>query len=714
VGVTGELYVGGDGTARGYLNNPELSAEKFVRIGRDSELLYRTGDLTRWLPDGNIEIIGRVDYQVKIRGFRIELGEIEKQLLTHEKVEKAVVTYGKDQGGDTFLCAYVVPDNSEASAQTTDIKELRDYLLRELPVYMVPAYFVKLKKLPITANGKIDRKALPEPGIGQAGDYTAPGNKIEGKLVGIWSQILKLNQDKISINDDFFELGGHSLKAVSLVSRIHKTFNVKIKLANIFNNRTIKRIAEYIGKLSLDTFSSVTSIERKEYYPLSSAQKRMYIIQQMDLISVAYNQPQVLPLNFVIHQDKLTMALNKLLSRHESFRTSFEMKHDEPVQIIRKEMEFKIDYLEFKDTDNAPPPVESLVRDFVRPFDLSKAPILRVKLVKLEENKNILLIDMHHIICDGVSIELIINDFMRLYGGDKLPRLRLQYKDYAVWQNSAAHKLEIKKQEAYWLSEFAGEVFELELPLDYKRPQAQDFSGGIVYFKVENSLEKRLAQMKEKTGVTLSTLLLAHFYILLSKYSGQEDIVVGIPTAGRSHVDLENIAGMFVNVLSLRNFTGRDVIFSEFLRQVNTSSLNAYDNQDYQFDELVDRLGLSRSHDRNPLFNSVFSFQKSDREEERKSGNETKHNAHEPVETLSKFDLKLGVIEIKHSITMYLEYKTALFKKETIENIASAYLKIIEQTLADPRIKLADIVIPTGVLPVDSENQDDQVDFDLS
>jgi amino acid adenylation domain-containing protein len=712
-GAPGELCIAGTGLGRGYLNQPALTAEKFIKFAARQDFVYLSGDLARWLPDGNVEFLGRIDRQVKLRGLRIEPGEIENQLLKAEYIREAIViavsTNPAGQNSDKYLCAYVT------ASKEIEKEELIKYLSEKLPSYMIPSHIVQLEELPLSVNGKVDRKALEELkiSVGQR-RYITPGTETEKKLAAIWTEILDMDENAIGTKSNFFELGGHSLKAISLMTRIHKTFNVKLRLADIFNTQTIERTAEYIDSRSRDKFVSINPVERKEYYPLSSAQKRMYIIQQMDLISVAYNQPQVLPLNFVIHQDKLTMALNKLLSRHESFRTSFEMKHDEPVQIIRKEMEFKIDYLEFKDTDNAPPPVESLVRDFVRPFDLSKAPILRVKLVKLEENKNILLIDMHHIICDGVSIELIINDFMRLYGGDKLPRLRLQYKDYAVWQNSAAHKLEIKKQEAYWLSEFAGEVFELELPLDYKRPQAQDFSGGIVYFKVENSLEKRLAQMKEKTGVTLSTLLLAHFYILLSKYSGQEDIVVGIPTVGRSHVDLENIAGMFVNVLSLRNFTGRDVIFSEFLRQVNTSSLNAYDNQDYQFDELVDRLGLSRSHDRNPLFNSVFSFQKSDREEERKSGNETKHNAHEPVETLSKFDLKLGVIEIKHSITMYLEYKTALFKKETIENIASAYLKIIEQTLADPRIKLADIVIPTGVLPVDSENQDDQVDFDLS
>lgn len=725
LGVPGELCISGVGVGQGYVNRPELTAEKFITGSGilTHHFIYRAGDLARWFDDGNIEFLGRIDAQVKVRGYRVELGEIENQLLTIDYITEAAVLLlsfdGSDPDEDKYLCAYVVASREFVKSELVEI------ISKKLPAYMIPSYFVRLERMPLSVTGKIDRKSLRELKVTVEKDYIAPRTETEKKLVDLWAEILDKEQNTIGRNANFFELGGHSLKAIKLVSRIHKIFNVRMRLVDIFNTQTIGRTAECIDNLSREKFISIRSAERREYYPLSSAQKRMYVVQQMNLSSVGYNQPQLIPLKFFIDKDKLEITLNKLVNRHESLRSSFEIRNDEPVQVIHINTKLKIEYHEFRDKTqdegqhkeavDTSLPVETLIHNFVRPFDLGKAPILRVKLVKLGKNSNILLIDMHHIICDGISIELIINDFMALYrGGRELPGLRLQYKDYAVWQNSARHQEEIKKQEEYWLNEFSGAVPVSELPLDFKRPPVQDFNGDIIYFKIEDHLRDRLIKVKERTETTLSTLLLAFFYVLLSKYSGQEDIVVGIPTSGRSHTDLENIVGMFVNVLPLRNFPRRDITFLEFLQLVKISSLNAYENQDYQFDRLVEKLGLSKVYDRNPLFNLVFSFRKDESEGKKETENKTEDSSYGLENRLSKFDLKLGAIENKHTLTMYLEYKTSLYKKETIEKIKMSYFKIMEQTLAEQNIKLEDIVIPTSVVLINSETQDDHIDFKIS
>ncbi|MGM1050707.1 MAG: amino acid adenylation domain-containing protein, partial [Bacillota bacterium] len=423
IAIPGELCISGAGVARGYLNRPELTAEKFVpNPFIPGERMYRTGDLARWLPDGNIEFMGRIDDQVKIRGFRIELGEIESRLLEVEAIKEAVVTAREDESGDKYLCAYIV---SEKEIPTS---RLRSLLSENLPDYMIPSHLVRLERLPLTPNGKVDRKALPEPDGGTETESEAPRNAVEETLAQIWGEVL--HREKVGIYDNFFELGGHSLKGTVLVSRIHKKLNVEIPLKELFRVPTIAGLSEYIGGMKESAYTAIEPVAEKGYYEASSAQKRLWLLGQIDPESTGYNMPGVLVVDGDLDIGRLEKAFEELIAGHETLRTSFETVGDEIVQRIAEKVEFKIEYVEdIKEN------IDSIIRSFIRPFDLSKAPLLRVGLVKVAENRHYLLFDMHHIISDGASMAILTKEFMSLYEGHKLKKQRLQYKDYSEWQN---------------------------------------------------------------------------------------------------------------------------------------------------------------------------------------------------------------------------------------------------------------------------------------
>jgi fengycin family lipopeptide synthetase D len=554
VGAAGELCIAGDGLARGYLNNPELTAEKFNRSYKSyrTYIFYKSGDLARWLPDGNIEFLGRIDQQVKIRGFRIELGEIESRLLKHDLVKEVVVIdRAPDNSGDKYLCAYIVPVRAGAA------DGLGEYLSGQLPDYMIPTTFIEVHKVPMTPGGKVDRKALPAPhaAAGEDETYAAPRDKIEKKLAAIWADVLNISPAAVGIDDNFFQLGGHSLKATVLTAKIHKELNIKLPLAEIFKTPTIRGLSGSIklNPFSQDRYTPIEPTEEKEFYILSSAQKRLFILQQMEKDSIAYNGPQIIVLDGKLDTLKFEETFRKMITRHESLRTSIQIVAEEPVQVIHPpgDVTFEIEYHE-----TMMPPVENIVQNFVRPFDLSRVPFFRVGLIKRAEDRSILLVDMHHIITDGISSRILIKEFMALYGGEELPPLTLQYKDYALWQNSEKQRQSLKQQEAYWLKQLAGEIPVLDLPLDYHRPPVQSFEGRTLPFEIEYEERKALEKTASGEGVTLFTLVLAIYNTLLAKLSGQEDIIVGIDVAGRRHAELEPIIGMFVNALALRNFPG--------------------------------------------------------------------------------------------------------------------------------------------------------------
>ncbi|MGD2091071.1 MAG: amino acid adenylation domain-containing protein, partial [Candidatus Aminicenantes bacterium] len=724
IGVSGELYVGGDGLSRGYLNNPRLTAEKFVTFDNSSyksyrtyrtyisQKIYKTGDRVRWLPDGNIQFLGRFDFQVKIRGYRIEPGEIENQLRQFDGIKEVVVIDRKNRDDEKYLCGYLVL--AEEERERFDVVELRKTLAMNLPDYMVPAHFVQLEKLPLTSNGKIDRKALPEPEITWGGvAYAAPRNPVEEKLMEIWSEVLRIETETISIDSNFFELGGHSLKATILISKLNKTFNVKVPLAELFRIPTIRELGELIKKLEKDTFSSIKAVEEKEYYQLSAAQKRHYFLQQLEPDSTVYNVPFITVLQEKFNLRGIEDTLKRLIKRHGSLRTSFHLINDEPVQRIHEAVEFVIQYYDSQELrqlpssgwENVNASSFGFIRGFIKAFDLSTAPLMRVGLLKLEEKKFILAVDMHHIITDGTSMSLCIDEFIRLKQGQELPALRLQYKDYSEWYNSKAHKEVVRLQEEYWLKQFKGELPVLNLPTDYSRPVIQSFEGNTLEFQLPFHRTRELNDFFLRTGTTLFMMLLAVYNILLFKLSGQEDIVVGTPIAARRHADLEKIIGMFVNTLALRNFPHGDQTFEEFLNHVKQRTLEAFENQEYQFEDLVDLVMANRDTSRNPIFDNMFALQNMDPGYESRINEEVDIPSANPASqefsqkdlqnilNTSKFDLSLTAVEINRKLFFSIQYCTKLFKTETIVRFIVYFGNIISIILEKPGIRLREIEI---------------------
>ncbi|WP_259418057.1 non-ribosomal peptide synthetase [Bacillus toyonensis] len=684
LGVAGELCVSGEGLARGYLNRPELTAEKFVpNPFIPGERMYRTGDLARLLPNGNIEFLGRIDHQVKIRGFRIELGEIENQLLKQKEIKEAVVVAREDNNGQPYLCAYFT---SETRKKESMLQEIRKVLAQELPEYMIPTFFVQLDKLPLTANGKVDRKALPEPDesavVGV--EYEAPRNEVEERLVSIWQEILGV--EKIGINQHFFEIGGHSLKATTMVSKIHKELMVEIPLRQIFQTPTIKGIGEFIDSTKESVYASIKKVEEQDYYPLSSAQRRLYILNKIEGSGVSYNIPFAMKIKGDLDIRQFEKAFHRVIERHEALRTSFVMVDGEPAQKIEKEIDFQVTYREMGTNK-----LDDMINEFVKPFDLEKAPLLRVEIIHITNDEHVMVLDMHHIISDGVSMGIFTQELAELYNGKELSPLSIQYKDYSVWQRELFTQEEMKKQEEYWMHVFKEEVPVLNMPTDYKRPPIQSTEGDLVHFEIDSDIYVNLKKMAKEHGVTLYMLLLAGYTTLLSKYTGQEEIVVGSPIAGRPHDDLKQIMGIFVNTLAMRNYPKRDVSFQDYLKEVKENALKAYENQDYPFDELVEKLDLKRDMSRSALFDTMFVLQNFDYDDFEIQG--LTFSPYQMKAHVSKFDLTLTAVEEERSIKCVLNYRTKLFKKETVERLAKHLIQVFKEIIEKPEQSIQDIML---------------------
>jgi amino acid adenylation domain-containing protein len=696
VGIGGEICISGIGITRGYLNRPQLTADKFIPspFTLHSSLFYKTGDLGRWLADGNIEFLGRIDHQVKVRGNRIEPGEIENRLLAHPRVTGSVVIARESSGGDNYLCAYLVADNGHAG--TLDVTEMKEYLARTLPDYMVPSYFMELERIPLTPNGKVDCRALPEPGIAEKGlSYTPPGDEVEARLLGIWSELLEIPADRIGIDTGFFQLHGHSLSATLMVSRIKQVFNASVKLTDIFNFPTIRDIARKIRESrQKEQFAAIEAMEKKEYYPLSSAQKRLYILQQMETGSTVYNVPAVLLLEGTVDIDKFTVLFKALIVRHESLRTSFHIAGEQPVQRVHDQVAFDVEQRE-----TGPEPAAETVTEFIRPFDLAQPPLLRVAIMKTGDNTHLLLIDMHHIVSDGMSLDILARDFMTLYGGGELPPLQVQYKDYACWLETQAQEDVLKQQEVYWLKQFETGVPVPDLPLDFARPPVQEFAGKTFRFEVGAAETATLIQWAAGQGATLYMALLSLVYILMSKLGGQEEVVIGTPVAGRQHSHLEPVIGMFVNTLALKNTMPPDCSISKLLEDVRNNTLAAFENQDYPFEELVEQVYASGNRDmsRSPLFDVMFAFQNFGIDAAAVSDIRIPGLRLVPWDryrpSVSKFDLSLVAAEEEDRLLFFIEYRTGLFKEETIRRFAGFFKRLLSAALETPGQLVSDMEI---------------------
>ncbi|MCU0289644.1 MAG: condensation domain-containing protein, partial [Acidobacteria bacterium] len=676
-----------------------------------NDYFYRTGDLARWLPvvppaggatGGVIEFLGRIDHQVKIRGFRIEPGEIEMQLLKHAEIKKAMVVPREDESGEKYLCAYIVPHYEDPGNEYAPlINELKDNLSRQLPDYMVPTYIIPLERIPLTRNGKIDRSALPGPRVGKPSvGYSAPVDKVEETIRDIWAAVLNIPPQQLGTTDNFFDLGGHSLRAAVMISKVHKQFEVDMPLSQVFKTPRIRDLAGYIKAAAPYGFAAVGPVEKQDYYPLASAQKRLYALQQIDPDSTGYNMFKLFEIVGTPDPGLLANTFRSLIKRHESLRTSFPLVAGAPVQRIHENVEFEIENLlevfgspgTFFQKGSWPP--EAIIKSFIRPFDLSKAPLLRVGLMLMPEGRSLLMVDMHHIITDGVSHGILIRDFTRLYLDQALPELRIQYKEYTQWQHRLKESDELTKQERFWLNEFrAGDIPELDLPTDFPRPSRQSYEGGHLSFILPENLGRKLNRLAREAGVTLYMVLLAAYSILLSRYSRREDIVVGSPVTGRRHADLQAIIGIFVNMLAVRTRPLGHKTFVVFLQEVKEKVLAAIENQDYQFYELVAGLGLHGQTGKNPLFSVVLAMQNIDLEG---PGEESKELIMVPREfdsNISRFDLLFNVMELEESIRITVEYSTNLFTAATVEGLIRHYSEVLEQVTENKGLKLNEIKI---------------------
>ena len=652
IGVTGELCIAGDGVGAGYLNRSDLTAEKFIDNPFGKGKLYKTGDLAYFREDGNIVYVGRNDFQVKIRGLRIELGEIENAICSIDGISQAVVLVRKNSEGRQFICAFYTGADINA-------KEIRSHIGKKLPKYMLPHIFSHLDEMPLTSNGKINRKALPEVNlyaIDTSVEYVVPTTEQEKILASAVEATLRV--DKVGIMDNFFDIGGDSLKAIELTSKLEQQ-GYYTDTKTIFDCETLKELAQRLtmAKALEEVFDFSTDI------PATDAQMRVYTAQSMQGNRTTYNVPYVFKTDKV-DINRLQMAVNKLIDRHEILRTHFENKDGSIIQVIDSNAACQVEQINLPQARKVD--TEKLINTFVRPFDLSKSPLMRVGVFE-----NTVMVDMHHIITDGSSMPVFFNELNELYAGRALSNAPVQYKQFAV------EKKDHTKSEQYWLSVFSDEVPVLEINTDFKRGQKKFFNGNAIYDTVDIALHKKIISFCKRQNITPYTFYMAAFNILLSKFSGSEDIVIGMPISGRGAKYLDTI-GMFVNTIALRNKPVGTKTAFEFLQEVKETSVNAIKHQNYPYGELVKKLNVN-STDRNPLFDVMFAYQ-SEQMTDIVFGDNRAELLPLPV-TTSKYDFTFNVMPRTNDVIVMAEYCTDFYKEQTMQRFVDGYKQILSQLL---------------------------------
>jgi len=705
IGVTGELHIGGAGLARGYLNRPDLTTEKFIPNPFSDEpgaRLYKTGDRVRYLPDGNIEFLGRIDNQVKIRGFRIELGEIETVLGQHEAVQDCVVIAQSDERETKRLVAYVVP-----SQETISVRELRGVLKQKLPDYMMPSAFVMLAAMPLTPNGKIDRRALPSPdssNFSSDASFISPRTPTEEVLAAIWSNLLGVEQ--VGIYDNFFELGGHSLLATQVISRLRETFSVELPVRCLFEAPTLAELGELIEANRSQTPSllppAIVPVSREGEIPLSFAQQRLWFIEQLEEARGIYNIPLALRLMGKLDRVALDRAIQEVLQRHQVLRTTFERVNGSPVQVIGSTWTGNLSVVDLRglaEQEQAAEVRRLGKEEALRSFDLVKSPLLRVTLLQLGEESHVLLVTMHHIVSDGWSIGIFLQEFSRLYTAfsrgeaSPLSPLSIQYADFTDWQRQWLSGEVLERQLNYWQQQLQGIPPLLELPTDRPRPPVQTFQGRSESFELNAELTQELKTLTQKAEVTLFMALLGAFVVLLYRYSGQEDIVVGSPIANRNRIETESLIGFFVNTLVLRTNLVGEPTFQELLEQVRQVALDAYGHQDVPFEQVVEALQPERSLSHSPLFQVMFVLQNTP--QEKLALPDLNLIPLEIENTVAKFDLTLLMEETEQGLKGVWQYNTDLFDAATIGRMSGHFQTLLEGIVTNPQQRVSELSLLT-------------------
>jgi amino acid adenylation domain-containing protein/non-ribosomal peptide synthase protein (TIGR01720 family) len=716
IGEVGEIYFRSPYLALGYLDEPELSAQKFAHnwassgpgnpaINNDRDRLYRTGDLGRYLPGGEVESLGRTDCQVKIRGFRVELEEIEAVLKQHPEVRLAAVIAREEEDGTRYLTAYVAPTNEKQSWEN----ELFNFVAERLPSYMVPAAIVSLDVLPLLPTGKIDRRALaalPSPRI-EATLQRRPQEVDDGDeeiLAGIFADVLK--RKHVAADDNFFEAGGHSLLTVQVLARVRDIYAVELTQRTFFDSPTAAGLARHVraARRTDPDVPAIKKARRDQVLPLSFAQQRLWFLERLQPGSTAYSMLFGIWLSGTLDKEAFHRSLREIVRRHEVLRTTFHEKNGVPEQKIKDHIELPIDEIDLRHLS-----VENKERELQRersaeserPFDLQTGPLLRVKLIQLDDREHAVLMTMHHIVGDAWSTGVVIQELSQLYAAyaagkpPSLAPLAIQYADYAVWQREWLQGDALEKQLGYWRKQLAG-VATLELPLDRQRPALMSQHAAVLSVHLNSGLSEELKQLARREGATLFMVLLAAWQLLMSRYSGQEDIAIGAPIAGRTRTEASVLIGFFVNTLVLRTRVSQQSSFRELLRQVRQLSLEAYDHQDVPFEKLVEELHPERDLSRQPFFQVMLGLQNTARQELQLPGLHLTALKQEEDSVATKFDLTLLVAESEQGIQGRLEYVPALFNKSTAETLIRRWELVLEQVATDARRVVAHVSLMTA------------------
>ncbi|MET0396568.1 MAG: amino acid adenylation domain-containing protein, partial [Longimicrobiaceae bacterium] len=704
-GVPGELCLAGAGVARGYLGRADVTAERFAPdafSGDAGARLYRTGDRVRRRADGELEFLGRTDAQVKIRGFRIEPGEVEAALLADAAVGEAVVVVREDSPGQKRLVGYVVArPGAELSGS-----ELRARLGGRLPEHMVPGAVVVLERLPLNANGKVDRRGLPAPERGAEAEYVAPRTAVEEVLAGIWAEVLGI--ERVGAEDGFFDLGGHSLLATQVVSRVRQAFGVEVPLRALFEAQTVGALAGRIEALrgaGTTLAPPIERVSRSEALPLSFAQQRLWVVDRLEPGSAAYNMPYALRLRGALDVAALRGSIGEVERRHEALRTTFAERDGAPVQVIHPPAPVplpEIDLRALPDGAREAAAVRLSGAEAMRPFDLARGPLLRSTLLRLGEREHVLLLTLHHVVSDGWSMEVLVREVSALYaalsrgGASPLAELPVQYADYAVWQRQWLSGGVLEAQIGFWKEKLGGAPPLLEVPTDRPRAVGRSPRAASHRFALQHAVSQGLRALSRAEGTTLFMTLLAGWQALLGRYAGQEDVVVGTPIAGRTRAELEGLIGFFVNMLALRGDLSGDPTWREVVGRVRETALGAYAHQELPFERLVEELGVERSLAHTPVFQAVFALNRAAGTGDRVGLAELALEPFGGGEGVAKFELDLVMQEAGEWLGGVLVYREGLFEAQTIARMAG-HLEVVLEALAEaPERRLSELPLLRG------------------
>lgn len=676
----GEIIVINNHLSPGYWQDEKSTREKFTR-DPDQGRIYYTGDMGRRLLDNSIEFIGRKDHQVKLRGNRIELEEIEQVVMQFKGITGTGVKLIETSGQEKLIACYFQGERD------IEINMLREFLAQRLLDHMIPSYFKQLRNLPTTISGKIDRQALPAPDIGPGDEYIPVQTQLESQLVEIWSGILDLGKEVIGRSSNFFSLGGHSLRAAALTAEIHKQLQVKVPLSEVFERQTIKNLAEFIEQAQKSEYELIPAAEKKEYYPLTPLQQYLYEIQQQDPGDVTYNMPYFFIFNSPASKAILEHVFRGLIRRYEVMRTSFVKVNRAPVQRVQENETGKFSIC---NKEISPDQAFQCFKNFITPFDLSRPPLMRLGLFQLQD-KQMIIFDIHHIIADNISLNLLEKDCAAIADGEPLPGLRLHYKDYVQWQQKNLRQGILKNQEEYWLKVFAGKVPELELPYDKEEKGQSKFVGTSEPFLLGMEETRKVKTFADEINTTFFTVAFSAFIILLARLSGREDIVVGTPTALRDHPDLQQMIGMLINILPQRNYPGGNKTAASFLKEVHQHALEAYQNRDYPYEELVNKLSLQRG-DCGGLYEVMFNLV----DERLYQGDPAKLGEQDiylsNLET-TRYNLSLIAVDRGSNILFRFEYRTGLFTKGRIQGFIESYKQILNSLSARLGERLEELIV---------------------